>query len=401
MTIDVEEIKKILVSKPGKRLITCLALLQPLTANELKHFPKLCYEAFKPGEIKTREFPNVANVILDNKYPKFRELFHNKDFYAPDRVIKKAVKSGLLLEIPVKKRAKKDNYYFLNSDIIFTFKKNGVEISEMTTSFLYRLKHHVITSRTLCFPKWAFDEDYEKYYKAKREKREIVKKKILSENIQEYISLPIELSHKAYFKTFRPSSLNDVFVLFWWLIKHDELIKDTINTFRESGNEKLRIQDLPKTWKSASHLLNYAYHDKVLRKEKDGIFLGYHFNYLTSQEINLIFSCSYQISKCFSNYDKHAKDIVNNTSPKSLIDILSSENYQINPSRRPLVFSSLLINPTILSGKEREKKIFIDKRNTQLVKASFCSDIIWDFTVDLESHTNVFLSRGKLFLPDY
>jgi len=110
--------------KNARKLILCLLLLQPLTAKELKYFFPLMYYIFAS---KKKEFPPIDKVIREVERIFEREInqfsiFLDKDLYSKDGVLKQLVKSGAIIEVPSQERKKQGMYYFLNSDLVFEIK---------------------------------------------------------------------------------------------------------------------------------------------------------------------------------------------------------------------------------------------------------------------------------------
>jgi len=84
MTSNETNIKEVLASRLGRRLLSCMLLVQPIAIKELSPFPNLAFELFNPAHSITdrRDFPNVAKIPLNEGYPLFKPVFSsNKELY--------------------------------------------------------------------------------------------------------------------------------------------------------------------------------------------------------------------------------------------------------------------------------------------------------------------------------
>lgn len=383
MTFNETDIKEVLASRLGRRLLSCMLLVQPIAIKELQSFPNLAFELFNPAHSITekKDFPNVAKISLDESYPLFKPIFSsNKELY--NRVLKKAIDSELVLRIPRKKGGKKNYYYFINSDLIFHISYDigykgdkGIKIKENDEVFSYTLKHCICNNST-------------------------GGNTALSEKINAYRKSFVETYGGTFFPIY---PLNHIFSLFWWSAKQPRLLGDTINVFRSSsylsdimrhplkkqkptpssrpsflpsvkkgalpinvnkGKNRevqqkhgdpfalereykphhVRKEDLPQEWHKTSYLYKKAIQEGMFYREKNEISISGLFATLMSNELYLSFVPSYSIFSCFNNYRKHAKKIISDRiTPMGLLEILTSEDYKILPERRSTVFTSILM----------------------------------------------------------
>jgi len=320
-SIQEKEIKEILVSTTGQRLLACMLLGQPLTGMELQQFPQLSFQLFDPLTPLNKPFPNVATTSKKNiKYPHFKPLFENKELYGENRIISKAISSGLIINVPAKKDWGKHWYYYLNPDIGFYIDSKGCSIKKDTTAIPKTIHHRIV--------------DY-------RSKREI--------KFDEAIN-----THRAIDKKTSPmpSTIPKLFDLFWWLLRHPDLISMTISLYRShyydqekmtKSSVHIQIDDLPSEWRCRRYLLNKGIDDGIFYTDGNDIYIDSWFEWLVEHKLLLYFVPSYAIYSCFSNYHEHAKRIAGKTSSTSLLKILTSDDYMIIPEKRPTVFTSLLL----------------------------------------------------------
>jgi len=382
MTFNKTDIKEVLASRLGRRLLSCMLLVQPIAIKELQSFPNLAFELFNPAHSITdrRDFPNVAKIPPNEGYPLFKPIFSsNKELYS--RVLKKAIDSKLVLRIPRKKSGKKNYYYFINSGLIFHISYDighgggkGIKIKENDEVFSYTLNHRVCNSSTGG-----------------------------NAALSEKINVCRESIVKTYGGTFFPTySLNAVFSLFWWSVKQPMLLQDTINVFRsfsylsdmirrplkkqkptpstrpsflpsvkngtlpinvkkgknrevqqrrgdpfalerEYKTRPVRRENLPQGWRKNRYLYRKAIQEGMFYQEKNEFFLCGLFYELMTNELYFSFVPSYSIFSCFNNYGKHAKKIISGKiTPMGLLETLTSEDYKILPERRSTVFTSIL-----------------------------------------------------------
>ena len=258
MTFNETKIKEVLASRLGRRLLSCMLLVQPITAKELQQFPNLAFELFNPAHPITdrRDFPNVANISLNESYPLFKPIFSsNKELY--NRVLKKAIDSELVLRVPRKKGWKKNYYHFINSDLLFDINAERIEtikIKENKEVFSSTFKHHI--------------RNYLNNGESILHEKLNFRRKIMKETSDETI-------YPIY-------SLEHIFSLFWWLTKHPKLIRDTIDVFRLSSSlsNKKRIvkrEDLPLDWHRLYYLYRKGIQEKVISYEMNRFFLNLFF----------------------------------------------------------------------------------------------------------------------------
>lgn len=349
-SIQEKEIKTLLTSTTGQRLLSCMLLAQPLTVAELQQFPQLSFQLFDPSAPIRKPFPNVAKTSKKTTgYPEFNPIFENKELYDENRIFKRALKSGLLINVPAKKNWKKHCYYFLNPDLAFHIDSKGITISEDRKVKPITFRHNVI--------------DYET-------KQEIT------------LDDKINLHKKIYASVFNDKIMSsalvvlpNLFSLFWWLIRHPDLISKTIDVYRSPHyfskrlgrlERPVEISDLPSGWRSEKYLFDKGLQDGVIYTDGNRVYLGSLFNKLIDQKLLLFFTPSYSIFTCFSNYQKHAKAIVRYTSARDLLKILTSEEYYIVPEKRATVFASLLLYNMEISGYTSISM------NTQLAERVIC-----------------------------
>lgn len=330
-SIQEKEIKEILISTTGQRLLACLLLGQPLTAVELQRFPQLSFQMFDPSVPLKKPFPNVATISKKTaEYPHFNPLFENKELYGEDRIIRKAMKSGLIISVPSKKDWKKHYYYYLNPDIAFYIDNEGLTITEDSKVIPTTFRHHIVGYQT---------------------KQKIALNEVIN------VHQAIDIGYLSDNKTSLPSSsLPKLFALFWWLIRHPGLISETIDAYRSRYYDTkramrlattMKIRDLPSGWRRKRYLLNKALRDGVFYTDGDRVYLDSWFEYLIDRRLLLYFVPSFALFSCFSNYQKHAKVIARKTSAMELLNVLTSEEYVIVPEKRPTVFTSLLLYDSI------------------------------------------------------
>jgi len=307
-----EGIKEILASEPGKRLISYMALVQPITARELQCFPSFSLDFFN-SFLKKEQDGNVANTTrLNSNLKVFKNVaFDNKELYGKDRILKRALRNGLVFEVPSKKGEKKDKYYFLNSDLSIVIGKGGVGVVESETAFplIYRYNSSKEALALNANPNY---------------------RKIIREKITKHDSKVGEDP--------RLFSLYDIFSLFWWMKNHPDLMVETMNLFYSRVN--VRRRELPLGWRK-SYLFNKALDENVLEHRGEKVSLSTKFFLLNLTSFTLIFTPSYSILSCFSNYKSHLREANKKCfSRGKLLDVLTSEEYRIDPLKRPKCFSS-------------------------------------------------------------
>ncbi len=335
--MDEEAIKKIISSGPGRRLLNCLLLVQPITINEMKQMIKLSLDIFNPTVSMKREFPNVSNIELDEIHPGFKkefeshlidktklskDLFTHADLYDQNRILKKAIASGLVIEKKVNKSNKDISYFFLNSDLYFIpDRKKGIQITNYHKSYLYKYKHERIITN-IGHPN-----------------------KI--EHINERIALAIETDKVKEGMHLFP--INELLTFLWWMIKHPKLIYKTIEKYKkiildEMDTRSFTREDLPPDWRSATHLIKMAIKTKLFTENGKKLNLNYMLKQMAHGEIFFNFCRSYEILRCFDNFDDHLSEM-NKKSPMEMLNILTLKKYNIDPAKRPLFFTSIMYSP--------------------------------------------------------
>ncbi|HUS99187.1 MAG TPA: hypothetical protein VMY59_02580 [Candidatus Thermoplasmatota archaeon] len=386
MNFQEEEIKKILVSVPGQRLLACLLLIQPLTAEELRNFFDCLISVFS----KRNRISNMAN----EKNSLFNPIFDFTDLYDKDRTLKRAVKSGLIIEVPVKKNWDKTHYYFLNSDLVFNLSSDGLKITNNRIVFPRFFNHHI-------------------YYKRSNQTR----------IIKEYIAFqrPTRIAKVRY------STLKEFSTLCWWLIRHPRLISDTIDIYRHfyygpitnpKHRKQISIEGLPKKWKT---IFKKADGEVFMRQENphDSPLLYPWFNTLINNKISLSFTPSYSIFECFSNFKEHAGEIieynkgletVEKRTPMTLLKKLTSEEYEIIPQNRQCIFSSILRyedvderTKYIPQNISEKQKLHLQKLNESEIKSE---ETCWidkniEFTKEVVSRWLKFKFDVDTYIPNY
>ena len=367
------EIKEILSSRSGKRLITAMMIIQPITTAELKNFLSLCLMVFKPymsinrpfpdlSEIDIKKIPEIKKIIeeisflvsdfsgeekyayMENEVASieksvFGNIFNDRDLFSQNGILKRAEKCGLVYGIPRKKGNKIEKLYFLNSDLEFILKPGKFEVKENTLSQ---------------FKKQEFDEYTKRLWKGikkiKKGKEEVRKEWISLSDEDLKISRITDFSIKSF--------LNWVS----WIIKYPDKMHNLWEIALE--NETIRRKDLG--WRN--DLIEKAIRDNILLRYPD------HLN-LTPAPYNQIpyisfrFARSYEILRCFSNFDDIFTELKTRT-PMELLKLLTSENYEILPHKRTLFFSSIIAKISSSSGlpTSRNDKEIIITRNSQLIK---------------------------------
>ena len=355
-----------------------MLLVQPINNKELKHLPKLAFELFNPNTlIESKKFPNVTKITINRKYPQFKPLFDNKELY--ERILPKAVDSGLIKKIPRKKGWKKEYYYFLNPDLLFKISDNGIEITEDSKVIFRRFKHHVLNYPT-------------------------GKETIFEENINVHKDDDVPINLNDYI-TSNLTSIIQIFNLFWWVIKHPSLISETIRVYREylyhpkkavhrKRLEWIKKSDLPSTWFNNRYLWEKAKKQDVFHTlGGKRVELGPLFDILPNSELSIYFNPTYKIFNCFSNIEDHLTEIFSRDALfdkkmtiMQILELLTSNDYEIISEKRSIVFTSFLMfeNPILnnihnieyFSDEEyKDIKKFKDSicrvrsaRNTQLVE---------------------------------
>jgi hypothetical protein len=378
-----KEIIKIISSDIGRKLITSMLLVQPITALELKKIVKLCFLIFqRHNTIKERYFPNIRQNTSENFQLKRlysendlitescyqtdieKNIFYNSELYGKKKsirglgIVPRAIKCGLIKAVPSKKNKKSRNYYFLNSDIIYNLSKKGVEICINSTPFLYMHKDQFILKS---------GKDGTK-----------------SEKIFERLSLLSEKNIKIRkIDTANSCSLNWILNSIKWWHEHGPLLNETYSKFieKQNRNEPFFKKDLPIEWKKRPDLLKYAYRDNVFSRDNLELSPGLTLDALMDFKYSIGFCRSYKILRCFSNFEDHLSDL-RFYSPMKLLEKLTSEKYTIIPLKRPLIFTSIIAHEKFCGNvivkkkvgevikKENEPK-YILKRNSQVVDSAF------------------------------
>jgi hypothetical protein len=380
---DKKEIFKIISSDIGRKLITSMLLVQPITALELKKIVKLCFLIFQGhNSIKERYFPNIRqntsesfqlkklyldnDLITESFYQEDMEknIYYNSELYGKKNsmrglgILPRAIKCGLIKVVPSEKNKKSRNYYFLNSDIIYNLSKNGVEICINSSPFIYKHRDQLFLKRS--------------------------KNGAKSEKINERLSLLSEKNIKIRkIDTPNSCSLNWILNSIKWWHEHVPLMNETYSKFieKENKNEPFYKKDLPAGWKKRPDLLKYAFRDKVFSRDNLELSPGSTLDALMNFKYSIGFCRNYEILRCFSNFEEHLSDL-RFYSPMKLLEKLTSEKYTIIPSKRPLVFTSIIayekfhLNVSLKKkvgqgiNKEPEPK-YVLKRNSQIVDNAF------------------------------
>jgi len=327
LSLHEKEIKEVMVSVAGQRLLACMLLVQPVTAKELRYFLEFWIKFYSVKDKSS----NMASINQNQDFSPFNPIVDTTDVYDKDRVLKKAIDCGLIIEVPMKTGWKKNSYYFLNSDIVFNMSSSGIEITENKEVYPKLFKHHT--------------------FAPKENKKTVLK---------EYIAF-----HKSgignpsdEFYRIRDSLLKEIFTLFWWMIRHQSLISDTINVYRTFEPHKhvkikhVEIDDLPEKWRRYHYLYRKAKGEVFMNQLRphDSILLHPWFSFFTRDKMSLSFVPSYSVLECFSNFKKHIGNIIDydemkytyKRTPMDLLEILTSEKYEIIPWQRQRVFTSIL-----------------------------------------------------------
>lgn len=304
-----------------------MALVQPITAKELTHFPRLCFEIFTPGKSldnRKRNFPNVSNHNENDIFRvKFRPLFINKEIYDKKRgILKQAIDCGLVIEVPEAYGEADKKYYLLNSDISFIISNKGIEIKEDRQTYLKKYWYRVNIN-----PKES---------------------KNRTEKIKDFIALPKKYD---FITAISPDNslpdLNSVSVimqLFKWFIKDPIFAKKLLEASEKIPSGYIIKNELP-GWKTGEkHKIYAAIKDGLLVPNSSYRDLYRIFPFtLSAGKIALKFAPSYNIFHSFSNYEDHTPDMKKCT-PMQFLNNLTNEEYTINPNTRSMVFTSLVYN---------------------------------------------------------
>ena len=275
-----EYLKDILIGRGFRKLFTCLLIFQPLSPKELKYFLPFLY-----WFAKYKKFIDIDRVITKTE-KKFNisikrlAIFTDKDLYSSNGIIKKAVNSNLILEIPSKKGEKKNSYYFVNSDLIFKINKaSKLEIIEA--------------------------DKYRNYL------HEIDNEKIASVTTRYFCLSPHPFPARAILHSFS------------WIIKHGDKL------------EKIWNQKLSKN-PFRGNLYKKSIKDGIIHKDFDGYYKL--FEFFNEENFFVRFSPSYKLLNCFPEIDIDYEK----TPIQNLKEIING-NYEIDPNKRAKKFTSLLV----------------------------------------------------------
>jgi len=378
--MDLNSIKDVFDSVEGRRLIIFLLSAAPLSSVELKDFYRLSLDIFNPTKTRKRPFPDVSNIDLSSinnkEFQDFSRLFENhmdesckQEFftntalYSADRILKKAIESGLVIEVKDFSKKNEPSYYFLNSDISFSLYYNGLNVHPRQDVFLKMIKHRrAIKSRTVS-PK--------------------------KESINERVSLsydPIEWHERDYLFPISP------FLRFlWWFQNHTELMAATIERYNgllktQRNGLVFTRKDLPEGWYGQSHLMDKAIKDNIFVQKQfsDVIKPVDPIEHLALGYIEFSFNPSYEQLKCFSNFDRHLSKL-GEKSPTELLNDLVQEDYKIDPSKRPILFTSIQYSRFFKEQITFEKKISTKTSSVmELVPNDMIGPYAWMFDHELK-----------------
>jgi len=360
VAIEPDEIKKIITSVAGTRLLTCLSLIQPITSNELKNFPRLCFEIFKPNQSlnnSKRSFLNYVSNENHRVYPEFPQIFTNTDLYK--RILKQSIDAGLVINIPETENKSRFNYYFLNSDICFTINKKGLHINEDTSISFEKYQYNVIINKT----KW----------------------KLYQEDVKDYIALSsrqwISERELDHYQGLQINSIPRLLNMFHLAIKDPSFLEELQDVFCKSIYSNYVKKNAfpswnPKTrYKIYSAIKNGLLYENPLNNRSVSVTL----QYWGFGDNEFRFCRSYNPLRCLSNFDIDDKDMRKRTPIQCLREV-TSDKYKISPEQRPFVFTSLLFNiknidfnqlENCLPIKEEKARRFYEiaivKRNTRLM----------------------------------
>lgn len=390
--MNLDEVKRIFSSVPGRRLINCLLLVQPITPQELKQFVKLSLEVFNPNGTWKKPFPDVSMIELDAVNPELgdliqkglinaesmpEDLFTNTDLYSKDRILQKALKCGMIIEKKASSTGKGNSYYFLNSDLYFTFDYDGLKLRCSSKSKLKGFSHERVIDTK--------------------------KRPFKVEKIPERLAIPLK-PHELYEQHhFFP--IGGFLRFFWWLHNHWPLILKTLQKYHEiSVNAKnpgvFTRRDLPKEWRNSSHLISKALDDHIFVEKQFNLDFLFLIDALANGGVYIWFNRTYEILRCFSNFEDHLSEM-QKKSPMELLEILSSEKYEINPERRRLLFTSILIYHVLGERvTENNKKII----KPFIVLELNSNDKIAASTLGVDSEIKRYCSelrKSPLFLKDW
>lgn len=327
VAIQTEEIKEILQREPGRRLLTCMALVQPISAKELKHFPHLCFEIFKPGKSldnRKRNFPNVSNYNKnDIVLTQFRPLFTNAELYVKNRsVIQKAIDCNLIKEIPSSLGRMRNNYYFLNSDIVIRCSRSGLQIEEEKKSFFHNITYNV-----------SINKKNERVHKEAG--KEFIALPFPNTSVAE--QNPLGISHDF-------NSLPLLMSLFKWFIENPDFLAELMDKFNANSDYFIQRKELLQWAIEDRHKIYAALRDGILYSySQDKTKIGGPGLNLAGGTVSFRFARSYNIFQCFSNYE-HYTALIKKKTPMEFLDLLTSENYSIKPNNRSFIFTSLMYN---------------------------------------------------------
>lgn len=136
---------------------------------------------------------------------------------------------------------------------------------------------------------------------------------------------------------------------FWWISNHSDLITKTVEKYRKITSDiqnprEFTRKDLPVEWGNASHLKEYALKKHLLFEEtRYELMVSPLLKYVALGKMFFSFARSYEILRCFNNFEDHLRELQSN-SPMQMLESLTSETYTINPTKRPLVFTSIISN---------------------------------------------------------
>lgn len=275
-----EYLKDIFIGRGFRKLFTCLLIFQPLSPKELKYFLPFLY-----WFAKYKKFIDIDRVITKTE-KKFNisikrlAIFTDKDLYSSNGIIKKAVNSNLILEIPSKKGGKQNKYYFVNSDIIFKINRGS--------------------------------------------KLEIIKADKYKNNLHEIDNEKIaSITTGSPYASLYPFPAKTILYSFSWIIKHGDKLK-------KIWNQKLSQNPFK------GNLYKKSIKDGIIQKGFDGYYEL--FDFLNTENFFVRFSPSYKLLDCFPEID-----IDYEKTPIQNLRKLMIGNYKINPAKRAKKFISVLV----------------------------------------------------------
>lgn len=342
---------------------------------------------------------NSKNQDFSQSTPMF-PMFDTTDIYGKDRMLRKAVDSGLIIEVPIKEGRKKNSYFFLNSDIVFNINSSGIEIIENKKVYPKLFRHCTLSPKR---------------------NRQTVLNEIIAFRRPGIGNPSDEFYHIRH-------SLREIFTPLWWMIRHQSLISDTINVYRSRikhpiSRKLIKIDDLPEKWR---HQYRYLYKRAIGEvfmtplRSNESLLLHPYFYFFVAHKVSLSFVPSYSIFKCFSNFEEHIRTVTGykygndvkkqayKKTPMDFLKILTSEKYEIIPQKRQRIFTSIL-------GYENtdEKSIYVPndlteeqkQHSSKLIKTKIKSEkTCWidrNTTLASDVFSSILLPKWKIRWREY